>query len=352
MAKQSSQKQVHAGTPLDPSVLSSFSHGFVNDSHFHKIVEQLQYLEKYVHGKTGCPVELVRSVTYKVSAICAFRKVFHEILVQTKAQVVFVSSYSGASERGLILACRELNITTTVDIQHGKQGAFNAHYGEWLKVPQGGFNTTPNFFWVWGEESAKNIKFGAAKRADLPQAVVGGYPYIKRWLDTSAIEYSMDNPTFWSWIENAELSILITLQPFEIEDSLGQLLCETIKTSNPNWVWLIRCHPNAKKCTPKEVSNYLTNCGVSKERFETEYSSTTSLMALLKHADRHVTKWSSCGYEALTFGLKTTYVHPFAKRLFQEYLSKGYFSYADNPDSILQTLSESNAGQSERLTNT
>ena len=297
-------------------------------------------LESFVKETIGRNVNLREPILSRAAAVHTCKKMFIEILRGAKAKALFMSSYTGISERGLILACRELQIPT-IDVQHGKQGSLNAHYGKWLNVPDDGYNIVPQFFWVWGQESADNIKFGDNSKSGMPRVVIGGNQYITKWLESDPFDYRSVNVDFWSRVDHAGRSILVSLQPFGLDQAIGDVLCEAIKNSNSNWLWLIRSHPNAGKVySYDDIKSYLLNRGIGQDKFEIENASNTPLVPLLKNVNSHVTLWSSCGHEALLFGHQTIFIHPFAKVIYEDYMSKGYFLFAGSADSILEKISK------------
>ena len=59
---------------------------------------------------------------------------------------IYVSSWYAPDVMGLIAAANELKIQT-IDIQHGKQGKYQAAYCGWNSIPSNGFVNLPRFFW-------------------------------------------------------------------------------------------------------------------------------------------------------------------------------------------------------------
>jgi hypothetical protein len=62
------------------------------------------------------------------------------------------------------------------------------------------------------------------------------------------------------------------------------------------------------------------------------------LYALLRHADHHVTGWSSVAYEALSFGVPTTLIHPTARQLYPDYIAHGHFRYAAEGEALCRSI--------------
>ena len=76
---------------------------------------------------------------------------------------------------GIIAAAKELNIST-IEVQHGKQGQFQAAYSGWNFSPDKGFLNMPDHFWCWGNKSVKNILRSSPKRK-FHKPILGGYAW-------------------------------------------------------------------------------------------------------------------------------------------------------------------------------
>ena len=76
---------------------------------------------------------------------------------------------------GIIAAARTQGIKV-IDIQHGKQGKFNAMYSGWHHISiKENYIMMPDYFWCWGEPSVNQIlQSSSARRTHLP--FVGGFP--------------------------------------------------------------------------------------------------------------------------------------------------------------------------------
>ena len=86
----------------------------------------------------------------------AIASYFKRVLARVRPKLVFVTCWYATESMACILACNELGIPS-IDIQHGIQ-EFHVAYARWNRVPNGGYELLPTYFWCWSEAEASVIR--------------------------------------------------------------------------------------------------------------------------------------------------------------------------------------------------
>lgn len=259
---------------------------------------------------------------------------FTDVLIQLKPHAVFLTTYYHLPCMGLICAARRLGIPT-VDVQHGKQGKYHAAYNHWLAIPEDGYLLLPDYFWVWGEESQKNILIGREANPHVHVPLIGGNLWLSRWI-SGQIDYQPPQASqdFYQRLKRASKCILISLQP--PHPYIPDIILKAIQQSDPSWLWLIRLHPRSIQDKPAILAQ-LAHYGLS-ERVECDLATQEPLYAILRHTHHHITRFSTVCYEALYFNIPTTLIGTEARDLYADYIERGTFYYANTADELLQSI--------------
>lgn len=292
-------------------------------------INKFSELKKTVFDITGY-LELnenhFKNMTYNLLASQFF---FNSIFRAIQPKAVFFACYYSPQTMGMIRACKKLNIKT-VDIQHGQQGKYHAMYNHWIKVPKGGYELLPDFFWAWGEKSKQNILKWMPDNTPH-RVVVGGNRWLGKWIDGSLYGNNFEFEDFYRKLGMYERKILVSLQPFD--EPLTENLIEAMKLSPKSWIWMLRLHPQMKN-RRDEIISILK--GVNNR--EIDMSTKLPLYSLLKIADYHITCSSSVCYEALAFETHSIIIHKNGMSLFDEYIKEGLFSYAETKKDIIDII--------------
>lgn len=261
-----------------------------------------------------------------------------KILEKINPKIVFLICYYSMEAMALIRACRVLNIRS-VELQHGKQGSYQSAYSHWSKIPEQGYELLPDFFWVWGQEAKHNIQRWQPSNLKRNIPVVGGNPWLSQWTSgDNSHGFCDEYKEFLSSLNHYKKRILYTVQP--LAKLFPDHLLSAMQSSPKNWIWLIRLHPHHdQRRRAEEISAYLRAEGVA--NFEINSTSHIFLFSILQSTDHHLTCWSSVCYESLYFNVPTTIVHPTGKQLFEYYIDKGIFHYADSDKKVLELISKS-----------
>jgi 2-polyprenyl-3-methyl-5-hydroxy-6-metoxy-1,4-benzoquinol methylase len=266
-----------------------------------------------------------------------YSRYFEKLFQAIGPKAVFFVCYYYIIPMAIINACKKLGIVS-VDIQHGKQGKYHGMYSYWTNIPSHGYELLPDYFWCWGNESKINIEKSRRNSIDSHVAIVGGNRWLATWLEGRADGFEKDiAEDFHATLNNKEKKILVSLQPFDEKIPLPEHVIETMRHSPINWLWLLRLHP-LRRQDEGRLSELLTQKGI--QNFEIHHSTVLPLYSLLKIADHHITYYSSVCYEALVFGVPTTIVDPSGFTLYEDYIKKGIFSYADTTSDLISCIKE------------
>lgn len=280
----------------------------------------------------------VDRLKYEANVIRSMADYYKQILTKLKPSFGFVSIYYEPVDMAFILACRELGIVS-VDIQHGCQGEFHVAYGNWLNVPESGYELLPAVFWNWSELEANAIKKWSTEVSQWHKPVAGGNLFLNTWLqiDHKLVKYYDE---LWANTQNItsdSVNILYSVQTVSTpnDDVIPEWLLQAIKGSPANWNWWIRLHPGqlAEKTV---IKDWLQEKIPS--RFEIDLSSEMPLPALLRNIDVHVTKFSSVILEAASFGIPSVVIHEDANHIYPEQIASGWAIPAFTPQGLINAV--------------
>ena len=244
-----------------------------------------------------------------------------------KPSLVFLECYYESPLMALVSVARK-NGATVVDVAHGKQGKNHAMYCHWGKLPDEGYDQLPDYFWVWGEESADNINRtkDSESHAAVPVGNLLALFYDQIPQSGELINLSRDTKT---------TKILVSLQH---DASLPDFVWQSIEKLK-NCYWIIRAHPVTPAAKMEQLGNQIGECGKF-EMMDLDLAKELPLYSLLKTVDLHVTRWSSVCYEALTFKVPTIFVDAIADSIYSDYIAKKHFFNADNANNFCQHVLE------------
>jgi hypothetical protein len=298
-----------------------------------RLEEALTFFRREGLGDAAPTVESILRETLMVKV---FSRFFAGILEVLRPAVAFVVEYDNPKGMALNLACRRQGVTT-VEIPHGYHGELNIGYGRWNRVPEEGYELLPNVFWCWSEAEASILRSWCERSGSSHRVAVGGNPWLDRWLrggDDTVARYDRilrdlkeRNP--------GEIHILVTY-----EEGLPKVF-DLVRESPPSWRWWLRLHP-CRLQEREEVRAVLRERRLDNVLLDAPTD--LPLYALLRHADVHLTEWSSVLLEAEPFGVSSVMTHPGADLAFSAQLATGTVVQALANEDIRRAI-ESQAGR-------
>ena len=258
-----------------------------------------------------------------------------------EVRTVYLTSWYSSDMIGLTAAAHEAGVTV-VDVQHGKQGRYQAMYSGWNLIPRHGYQAMPDRFWCWGRPSYRHILEASPGREEhLP--FVGGFP----WLDYYRKEIANSTNSRRTTPSHASRTILVTIQPIvngNLEPIPDFLLSYLLQDARANDHFIFRCHPNDKR-GPDYCRARLA--AVDPARYSLDIDGTNLYDQFLK-GTHHITAFSSCCYEATAFGVPTLLYGPDSEALYSEEIAAGEFSWtAGDVGELKSWLEQSGCAQNE-----
>ena len=294
-----------------------------------------QFLREVLEAKLALPhadrMRLRRDVFY----LRRQADVFAAWLRRVRPRLAFVAD-TGLREQALCLACRELGITS-VEIQHGVQGAYHPSYGSWNAVPAAGYETRARVFWCWDQASADEVGQWTCRAPAAHVALLGGDPWREMWTQA-------DDPlvrAIHREIEDRKRAlggarhVLVTLS------SNGEVvpapILEAICGAPPDWRFWIRLHPVDQAPRRREATRVLARHGLSIELMD--HATTLPLHALLRHVDCHVSAGlSTVIKEAEEAGVGSVAIAADARDLFAAEVARGTLVVAESGEELLAAI--------------
>lgn len=279
--------------------------------------QEYKNLEKYCIEFLKSFIKLNLLYDYEEFLIDELKKSIKTYLISKKESKTFLKNFDSLKKiflpswyfpdtMGIIAAAKELNITT-VEVQHGKQGEFQAAYSGWNFFPDRGFLNMPDQFWCWGNKSVKNILRTSPKRK-FHNPILGGYAW-PIWYKTFAGSNQEKGET------TTKIKLLFTIQGAQgdtnnepLPDGLFDLISyyqnKYTDTNEKIFELKIRLHPN---CVNKNLRYLKSRLG---KFFNSDLITYTSKLTHCFYDDlcwsnHHLTYFSSCAIEALLFGIKS-----------------------------------------------
>ncbi len=304
----------------------------------HSIAQVFHDLDQVHRDCFNEPFELGKEMVGTIVEIATMRRVFRHILERAGPRLVMFPCYYAPQQTALTAACRDLAIPT-VDIQHGKQGPANVNYNHWVQVPEGGFNTVADFFWVWNQQCADNITIGRQPGVNRHRPVVGGNLLLKKWRDDPPTGYRSERKELWQQIDGAAKSILVTLQPLDIDRLKMSPIWSCIERASADWIWIIKVHPNDPVNNERWHDNISKwTCGA--KNFLVIRDANVPLYGLMREIDAHITYFSTTCFEALAFGIRSIVIGSEAGELYTKEIDDGVFRHVLETDDMLDLIQE------------
>src|SRR5688572_20100814 len=246
---------------------------------------------------------------------------FGDVLRKTGAALGLVVNYYSPTGMAFVLACREQGIPVA-DIQHGVAGELHFAYGRWMRVPPGGFNLLPTYFWCWHPEDAAAIT--AWGWSGGHEALVGGNPWLAQWCgDDSQFGRETDRQVLTVMQRHsAAVHALVTLQAPIGTDHTPKML-ELIRAGGPEVFWWVRLHPG-QLAERRRIEAELLHTSHAEVTLATDLP----LPALLRHVNVHVTHSSSSVLEAAAMGVPSVITSAYGAELYAGQMEAGLAVYA------------------------
>lgn len=319
---------------------------FTNRPNPQKSIESLAALQYAIDNVfPGLVVDADITLEY-MNDVLSRRACYLDVLSTLRPRAIFLACYYSQDAMAMISAAKRLHIRT-VDIQHGKQGLYHGMYNHWSAIPKGGYDLLPDYFWVWGEESKRNILLNNGGDVDAHIPLIGGNLWHGDW--KRGVYPEEEYPQEYERkLKRAEIVILFSAQPLgTVETVIPPHVREAITKSPPDWLWLIRTHPHQKHLIP----DFKTTLDTLGANYDIDTASNSPLLQILKTINVHLTCWSSVTYEAIAFGKRSIIVHETGQMLYKSSIDDGTMDLALEEERLISLISslKSDSTAAQRL---
>ena len=245
-----------------------------------------------IYSSLGMPENRILDTA---ASVLRMSKVYYDELQKTNLKLLLIECWYSPIVYALELACRRLGITT-VDVQHGLATRQHPSYGYWTKVPDGGYEIMPMYFWRWSRAQLEEMTETSPGLVGRHGFFVGGNQPLYRVLRDTAHA----NPElFASFSESLKgrRVIALCLSRLTVE-RVGQFV-SALESSPRDYYWLFRFHPQDPN---RDFYASLLSQKTTKESADYEVCNTLSVYEILQLSDVVVSDISTVLQEGLIFG--------------------------------------------------
>ena len=241
-----------------------------------------------------------------------------------KLKEIYIACWYFTETMAVSAAASELGIDT-IDIQHGKQGRYQAMYSGWTKIPEEGYSLMPDSFWCWGQPSCDHILASSPNRKNhIP--FIGGYPWLEYYKNNMA-------PLRSNLIDN-KIRALFTMQPPQASniERIPDFIIDFLSSSNIKDVhFIFRLHPN------DDGYDYCKErLKLIKPKLYSIDRGNQNLYDILRAVTHHITAYSSCCYEASQFNVPTLLYGEESKEIYEDDIKNKVFKWIDSEKDCLE----------------
>ncbi len=241
-----------------------------------------------------------------VQKVIIWKKVFNSILKKVKPQYSFLINYASAMGYGFVYACKSERVKVT-DIQHGAQGKMHWAYLGFNSYPLSGYNSMPDYFWVW-DANSENFLMNEFKRCKSINVIHGGNPWLSFLMEKGEI-YKMNRD---------RKIILITLQP--IEPIIEDFVLDSIKHLDNQYEFWIRFHPRMNDDHKSKIKKLFINKGLTNLEFDK--SNSLPLQQLIFNCEVHISYYSGSVIEASLMNKPSIVLHKIGATIFEQEIAQ------------------------------
>ncbi len=236
-----------------------------------------------------------------------------------KVQEIYLSSWYFPDMMGVCAAASSLGIKT-IDVQHGKQGKYQAMFSGWTNIPEDGYALMPDRFWCWGQTSCDHILASSPNRSKhIP--FIGGYP----WIDY----YKKNITPVDSKFSEKKVRVLLTMQAPQGENTerIPDFIIDfLLSNQQENTHFTFRLHPN------DNLGSYYfeDRLRLIDSSLYTIDEGKKNLYDVFMTVTHHITAYSSCCYEASVFDIPTLLYGSDSKEIYEEDIENNIFTWIDS----------------------
>lgn len=286
---------------------------------------------------TGCDAQsLVESYGAALTVFVRWYKTGRRMFAARKElRRVYLTSWYFPDMMGLTASAHAQGISV-IDVQHGKQGRFQAMYSGWDHIPAQGYAMMPDRFWCWGQPSCDHIMESSPERL-THRPFVGGLP----WLDYYRRHIAVTTSVAGNRIADKK-RILVTMQPRQSAnvEPVPDFILAYLRSSPRGVHFVFRCHPN----DPGGLAYCKRRLASLPSHLWSIDPGTINLYDTLLQVTHHITAYSSCCYEASVFGVPTLLFGSDGGAIYADEIASGEFAWTEGDSAELADWIEQIAG--------
>ena len=253
-------------------------------------------------------------------------------LDRSGARHAFVNTFYSLEGQAVVQAARRRGLHS-IDLQHGMQGPHHAAYARWPVVPDGGYSTLPDEFWVWGDEEAKAIDNWSGKLPRHRPRITGNY-WLQRWRDDSDPLIAACLAKARALRAPAATQVLVCLS-WGLADGETEKLLQAARLCDASVAWWWRLHP-VESSRRAEFAARLRQHGLDGSRVGT--TTDLPLYALVRSADLTVSHSSTVTLEAAELGIPSVVTSDYGAELHAALIQSGMAVKATQARSIADAV--------------
>jgi|GEM_PF-6934237 len=259
--------------------------------------------------------------------------IFRSALQRFKPRAVVTVSFPENPGFGLALAC-SLTQIPLVDLFHGRAGPYNPPYTHYSRVPEGGYQLLPSYYWCWGELHKKDMLAHRGKPDVKPCPVIGGNPWASLWKHGSGFPVPEEDANAFEKRIFGKTAVLVALTARK-EYLINEMMLSTMEKASSDILWLVRMHP-LEFGRIGEVKKLLNSRNIS--NFEVDLTTKLPLFHVLQRVRACVTLFSSTTLENTFWKVPTLLLNEYGAIVYEDSIDEGLISLAKSPEEAADWL--------------
>lgn len=287
----------------------------INDSRFVVFFDSLSEL--------GVRRDMANIMAQKIEKIYQESFRYEQLFSKYQPKLAFCLTFFNEQMFAMLFAASKAGVKS-IDIGHGfPSDPENLIYNRFWNYPKEGYNTFPDFFWVW-DEPVKEAMNQWVQGQNKHRVLVGGNP----WLDFII-------PTLSQESLSPKKVILYTLTVNRPE----HFILDAMKKSQDRFEWWVRLHPAISLAKEEVREMFEKNCLTN---FNLDEANRLQLPFLLKNCDVHISRNSSSIFESISMGNTPILIDEESMNYYSSYIKKDLVKLLpqENAQSLLLAIEQ------------
>lgn len=246
-----------------------------------------------------------KTMATKISNVLTYRSLYSAIFRDYSPKYAICQTFFNEQMFAMIIAARQAGVIS-IDLGHGYPNQpQNMVYSSLNKVPEQGYNSLPDMFWVWDETIKDIMDKGWVSQQSYHKVIVGGNPWLNLYQSTTEKKRISDK------------KILLYTMSINFPD---QIIIEMMKNCSSEFEWWLRVHP-ALSGSISDLESSLSESGI--RNYNLAKANSISLPEALTQCDIHLSNDSSSIYESIVLGNVPIIMDSKGTDSYRKYIEKG-----------------------------